>query len=93
MMYSHDARISIAGDFVVAALTGIRDKGINPCVLMDKAGICRAVISDQSIRVDREAFTRLILLIRESLQAEFLGRWRSQNVERNPRSALQQRKL
>ncbi|GAA4650164.1 AraC family transcriptional regulator [Kistimonas scapharcae] len=73
MMYSHDARTSIAGDFVVAALTGIRDKGINPLLLMDKAGICRAVISDQSIRIDREAFTRLILLIRESLQDEFLG--------------------
>ena len=72
-MYNHDSRASIASCFVVAALSGVRARQKDAGALLDQAGIDRAVLDDQNLRVPRENFTRLILLIRETLQDEFLG--------------------
>ncbi|WP_211829871.1 AraC family transcriptional regulator [Kistimonas asteriae] len=72
-MYNQDSRSTIAGCFVVAALYGVQARQGDVGALLDQAGIDRAVMDDQNLRVPREAFTRLILLIRETLQDEFLG--------------------
>ncbi len=72
-MSNQNSRASIATCFVVSALAGVRAQGKAVTALLDQAGIDRAVLDDQNLRVPREAFTRLILLIRETLQDEFLG--------------------
>ncbi len=72
-MYNQESRSTIAGCFVVAALYGVQVRQGDACMLLDQAGIDRGVLDDQGMRVPREAFTQLILLIRETLQDEFLG--------------------
>ena len=73
MMYNHNSRTSIGGCFVVAALSGVCAKQGDFGALLDQAGIDSGVLDDQNMRVPSASFTRLILLIRETLQDEFLG--------------------
>ena len=58
---------------VVKVLQGAARGGVSIPALLDQCGIERRVLEDPDARIERDTFIRLMLLVMEQTQDEFLG--------------------
>ena len=66
-------KLSVSRHFVLAALGGIRRRGIDVNTVLDAAGISPSLLAHPRARVSGQQYTRLIQTIWQTLRDEYMG--------------------
>ncbi|OZG72220.1 AraC family transcriptional regulator [Hahella sp. CCB-MM4] len=66
-------KITVSSHFVEAAISGAIKQGVEPAVILSKAGIPTEVLRNPKARVSAAQYTKLIQTIWATMQDEFMG--------------------